>query len=109
MNYRVVLADRTLEDIDRNARWWAKNRSGDQAIRWYEGILEAIYALDENPQRWTVARENDKFPYELRELHYGVSSRPTHRALFAIRDDRSVVVLSVRHAAQQDVTPDDLI
>ena len=108
MNYRVVLADRALEDVDRNVRWWAKHRSSDQAIHWYEGILEAIYSLDENPQRWPVARENEGFPYELRELHYGVSSHPTHRALFTIRDDRSVVVLSVRHAAQDDVTPDEL-
>ncbi|MCH8922817.1 MAG: type II toxin-antitoxin system RelE/ParE family toxin [Planctomycetes bacterium] len=108
MNYRVVLADRALEDIDRNARWWAKHRSGDQAIRWYEGILAAIDSLDENPQRWPVARENENFPYELRELHFGAGSHPTHRALFTIRDDRSVVVLSVRHAAQKDVTPDEL-
>jgi len=103
------LADRTLNDIDRNARWWATHRSDDQAIRWYEGILEAIYSLDENPQRWPVARENENFPYELRELHYGSGPRPTHRALFTIRDDRSVAVLSVRHVAQQEVTPDDLV
>ena len=109
MKYRVVLADRALVDIDRNARWWAKHRSVDQAIRWYEGILAAIYTLDTNPHQWPVARENEKFTYELRALHYGVRSQPTHRALFTIRDDGAVVVLSVRHAKQHDVAPDDLL
>jgi hypothetical protein len=33
--------------------------------------------------------------------------RPTHRAVFAIRGE-GMVVLAVRHLAQQDLSPDDV-
>ena len=59
------------------------------------------------PLRYPLARERDQFPYEVRVMNYGVGSRPTHRALYTIRPD-AVVVLSIRSAAQQDITPDDL-
>lgn len=69
--------------------------------------MEALRSLEEQPLRCPLARENESFPYELRELHYGVGSRPTHRALLTVRPD-AVVVLSIRHVAQKDVVPDDL-
>jgi plasmid stabilization system protein ParE len=78
-----------------------------QAARWYAGFSAAIDSLAENPDRCPLARENDLFPYELRELHDGLGSRPTHRAVFTIRPD-AVVILTIRHAAQKDLTPDDL-
>ena len=89
------------------AKWWADHRSTDQAERWYEGIIAAMESLAENPRRCPIARENPKFPYEVRELLFGLSSRPTHRVLYTIRPE-SVVIVAVRHVAQQDVTPDDI-
>jgi hypothetical protein len=43
---------------------------------------------------------------EIRELHYGLGHRSTHRAVFAMRNDE-VIVYTVRHLAQRDLTPDD--
>ena len=103
----VILAEPAFEDLRHNARWWAKHRSLEQAERWYDGFLMELDLLANNAERCSLARENAEFPYELRELHYGVSSRPTHRALFTIRPD-SVLVLAIRHVAQDDVAPEDL-
>jgi len=107
MRLPVIIQREAEEQIVDSARWWAEHRSAEQAARWYAGIVDAIDTLADNPQRCPLARENPAFPYELRELHFGLGSRPTHRVLFTIRPD-AVVVLSVRHGAQQDVTPEDL-
>jgi plasmid stabilization system protein ParE len=103
MSLPVILQREAEDQLVASARWWAEHRSAEQAERWYVGFLETIETLADNPERCPLARENAAFPYELRELHYGLGSRPTHRALFTIRPE-AVVVVSVRHAAQQDAT-----
>lgn len=107
MSVPVLLTAGARDDLRQNARWWAEHRSVEQAERWYDGFLRHIDSLAENPQRCPLARENHKFPYELRELHYGVGSRPTHRALFTIRPD-AIIVLAIRHGAQRDITLEDI-
>ena len=107
MNLPLVVMPEAHEGLLRNARWWAEHYSVKQAQRWYDGFSEAIEELPDRIYQYPLARENDAFPFELREMPYGVSSRPTHRALYTIRPD-AVVVLSVRGAAEQDVTPNNL-
>jgi hypothetical protein len=48
------------------------------------------------PNRFPLAAEHEQFPYELRELHYGVRGRITHRAVFTVAEEL-VLALSVRH------------
>lgn len=107
MKLPVLIMPEAEEALRRNAKWRADNRSAEQAQRWYDGFAKAIVALGYHPLRYPLARESDQFPYQVRVMNYGVSSRPTHRALYTICPD-AVVVLSIRSAAQQDVTPDDL-
>lgn len=104
MSLHVVVMPRAERE---STKWWTENRSPEQATRWWDGILKAIETLGENPHRCPLARENNKHPCELRELHYGVRSRSTHRVLFTIRSDK-VVVITVQHASQQDFEPDEL-
>ena len=107
MSLPVIITPEAAQNLWEAAEWWARHRSLAQAQRWYDGFVDALDSLADRPFRCSLARENDDFPYELRELHYGVGSRPTHRALFTVRPD-AVIVLSIRHAAQKDVAPDDL-
>ena len=105
--HEVVVTDKAYSQLKAAAQWWAENRSVEQAEKWFAGFLEAIVSLEKNPGRCPLARENTSFPVEIRELHYGVSRRATHRAIFVIRPDK-VVVYSVRHLAQRDIQPEDL-
>ena len=89
------------------ALWWSENRSAEQAFYWLEGVEQALASLAENPQRCTVARESDAFDVVIRELHYGLHNKATHRAVFEIRSDE-VVVHCVRHLAQRDLTAEDM-
>ena len=50
-----------------------------------------------------LAPENGSFPMTIRQLPYGLRTKPTHRAIFEIRDDK-VYVFAVRHLAQPDLT-----
>jgi plasmid stabilization system protein ParE len=40
-------------------------------------------------------------------LAYGLGRRSSHRAIYAIRDEQ-VLILAIRHAAQQDIQPESL-
>ena len=107
MKYRVVVDPRIHDQLREACRWWAENRSAEQAEQWYEGISKAIESLGENPLRHGLAPEDESFPIEVRNVLYGLSRKPTHRAIFTIRPDM-VYVFSVRHVAQKPLTPDDL-
>lgn len=74
---------------------------------WLEGFDQALASLAQNPERCTLARESDAFRIELRELHYGLRSKATHRAIYSIHRDE-VIVYAVRHLAQQELTPQEL-
>jgi plasmid stabilization system protein ParE len=107
MTYPVRFSTRADRELEGSADWWANHRSINQARRWYAGFSDAIASLSSNPERCPLARENDSFACEIRDMPYALGAHPTHRAVFTIRPSM-VLVLSIRHVAQPDLTPDDL-
>ena len=95
-----------MTNLHQFAKWWADNRSCDQAQQWYDGFISTLDSLGAFPERGCLARENGRFPYELRELHYGLGHKPTHRAIYTVRPDM-VFVVAIHHAAQDDLTAGD--
>ena len=71
----VGLTDRAEAEWDAVYQWWAENRFAEQAVRWYNGIADAIQALADRPAQWPLARENSRTTYELRERHFGLSRK----------------------------------
>ena len=106
MSHSVTILPRAKRQLLEQAAWWSENRSADQALRWLEGFELALASLANHPQRCSTARESNAFDFAVRELHYGLRRRATHRAVFEIRGDE-VIVHSVRHLAQRDLTPED--
>lgn len=107
MTYRVTILPRAKRQLLEQGLWWSENRSAEQAFRWLEGFEAALASLAHNPERCVLAREGDAFDVVIRELHYGLRNKATHRAVFEIRND-VVIIYAVRHLAQRDLTPDDL-
>jgi len=105
MKYEVLITRRAQREAQANHDWWAEHRSAEQAARWYEEFLKATLSLESEPARFVLAAENDRFPYEIRQRNFGIGSRPTHRVVYTIRP-RDVVVLRVRHLAQQEIAPE---
>jgi plasmid stabilization system protein ParE len=107
MPYRVIIPARAELEIAQTHDWWAANRSRRQADRWYNHLKKVILKLSDNPYLHAVSRESASFPFEIRDLPFGLGSRPTHRAIFTIKGEE-VHVLTVRHAAQPDLRKRDL-
>jgi plasmid stabilization system protein ParE len=106
MTYRIRLTSLAQTELVNAAVWWAEHRSPDQAIRWLDGFEEALNSLAQQPDKHSLARENNQFAFPLYQLHYGVARKPTHRAVFRITGD-TVEILTIRHLAQRDLRPGD--
>jgi plasmid stabilization system protein ParE len=108
MSFRVHVAHAAKRDIRQIAAWWSEHRSSEQALRWYANIGPAIETLADRPDRCPVSPEADLLPTGLRQLHFGLGRKATHRIVFTIIG-QDVLVLRIRHAAQQSLTLDDLV
>lgn len=108
MTYRVVIMRSAEREIRQIVDWWRDHRSIEQAERWYRKIYPAIATLARQPQRCPVSPETDLVPTGLRQLHFGIGRRATHRIIFTVVG-QEVRVMRVRHAAQRNLTLDDLM
>ncbi len=105
MSHYLKFTDEAAEQLLSIAKWYAEtSQSLEVAVGRYDGFLDELETLEENPHRGGLARENDKFEFELRELHYGSGKKSTHRALYRVIGNR-IEILSIRHHAQRDVGP----
>jgi plasmid stabilization system protein ParE len=100
--YKVIIMPLAEQEAQANRNWWAANRSAEQAGRWYEAFSQSVLSLEQIPDRCALAPENGQFPYEIRQLNFGIGRKPTHRIVFTVRTT-DVVILRVRHLAQQDI------
>jgi plasmid stabilization system protein ParE len=97
-----------MDHMRKIMQWWAVHRDARQATRWYDGLIETLSALPDMPEQHPLARENDHFEFDLREVHFGLGSRATHRALHRVLPD-TIEVLAVYHVAQDEIRPDRLM
>jgi plasmid stabilization system protein ParE len=106
MRFEVYITDRAYRDLI-EARQYIANRAPEAADRWYFGFLEALLALESQPQTWALAAEDRDVPFELREFLYRTRSGAVSRALFTIVSDQ-VRVLAIRRPGQDSVGLEDL-
>ena len=106
MSFRVIIQPRAFDDLDEAYQYLSTRYSAATATAWYNGFLDSLYSLGENPLRFGYARENHKFAGEIRQLLYR-RHKTVHRALYTVEDD-AVRILCIRHSAQRDVRPEDI-
>lgn len=104
MAYRVDISLPALSDAE-NAYLRIKEESPEKAVDWYKGLLEAIYSLENFPNRCPIAPEAGAFVIEIRQLLYGKRKRQ-YRILFGISIDEQtgenlVLIYRIRHSAQK--------
>jgi plasmid stabilization system protein ParE len=105
MNYRIQISSVAEAEADSAFLRLSQISSSVKASQWYAGLLEAIASLSQMPKRCPLARENDHFSQELRQLLYG-RGRNSYRVIFTIlegKDISTVRILHIRHAYQQTI------
>lgn len=107
MTFHVRILPRAMDDIERNARWWAEHHAVEEGVGWFFAMHDQLHTLKDFPQSNPLSAENGEFPYEIRDKLLGLGSRPTHRAILTIKGNE-VHVLTIRRAAQDIVTPEEL-
>jgi hypothetical protein len=107
VSYRLIILPQAKADVQRNAEWWARHHSSEQAAIWLDTVQSQLESIAISPASHSLSVENSEFPYEIRDKLLGLGSRPSYRAVFTIKDD-TVYVLTVRRAAQNVLRPGDV-
>jgi plasmid stabilization system protein ParE len=101
---KVEITEPAKADIQEAYDWWSENRSAIQAAEWYERIFEAIATLQNMPERCPHVSEAGLSRAGVRQLLFGIGSRPTHRVIFHFDIDAdTVTILRVRHHGQDEL------
>lgn len=102
MIYRLDVSSVASDEADRAALNIANMLGVDRAKNWYEGLLLAMDSLTTMPRRCALARENEFFSQEIRQLLYG-RGQNAYRIVFTVLpgDEVSIVlILRLRHSSQ---------
>lgn len=99
MAYVVSLTARAASDLARLYREIDAEQS-EAALAWYQGLKQAILALEEQPNRCPATPESK----DLRHLLYG--NRPhIYRVIYRVLEKHTQVqVLHIRHGARRGFT-----
>lgn len=109
MRYHIEISSVAEAEADAAFLRISQITSPQTASQWYAGLLTAIDSLTVMPRRCSLARENDNFSNEIRQLLYG-KGRNLYRILFTILGDENfstVRILHIRHRAQQTLGMDE--
>lgn len=109
MTYRIEISSVAEAEADSAFLRLSQVTSVAQASQWYSGLLKVIESLSTMPKRCKLARENEYFSQEIRQLLYG-QSRNSYRILFTVLEETSTVrILHIRHSSQSVIgeAPDD--
>ena len=105
MTYRVDLSSVAKAEADAAFLSFSTYATVEQSQRWYQGLIKAIGTLKTMPRRCAIARENEFFSQEIRQLIYG-KGQHTYRILFTVLEDSArptVRILHIRNASQQTI------
>ena len=96
MAYLVKLMARALSDLDYLYEWVGAEDS-EAAAKWFNGLEEAIYSLEEQPTRCPLTPESKRY----RHLLYGHKPH-VYRVIYRILEQqKQVEVLHIRHGAMR--------
>jgi plasmid stabilization system protein ParE len=87
--FQIDLTESALIDAEEYVRFIRDNKKETAAAeRWFRGLVQAIYSLEEMPLRCPVIPEQDEFAIEIRHLIYY-----SHRIIFHVDVHKGIVVI----------------
>lgn len=104
MAFRVEISAQAERDAEAIPEWLLTEHTGQSGIDWFLGLLglnDAFESLAEFPERCSIAPQNARFPFEIRQLLYDRKPH-VYRMLFMIEGD-TAHVLHIRHRRRKPV------
>jgi len=103
--YLVDITEPALADAEEYVRFIRDvKKEPEAAERWFRGLVQAIYSLEELPERCPVVPEHEEFSFEIRHLIYF-----SHRIIFRVElETKRVVVYRVYHGSRQALGEGDV-
>ena len=98
MKFSVTLSSQAYDELQ-EAYEWLSQQTELHAPNWYNGLVDAVLSLEDNPTRCPRTSESSETSEETRQLLYG-NRRHAYRIVFAIRE-QTVWVLHIQHAARK--------
>jgi len=106
MIYRVIMVPQVRGDVSIILEWLTRH-SPAGAATWYERWLTVLKQLQQAPEQYPLAPENDDGRVELRNLIFKTRRGREYRVLFTIQHE-TVVVLHLRGPGQDLLAPDEI-
>ncbi len=91
MAFQVDITEPALADAEDYLRFIRDvGKEPEAEERWFRGLVQAIYLLENLPDRCSVIPEQEEFSFEIRHLLYF-----SHRVIFRVeREENRVVILT---------------
>jgi plasmid stabilization system protein ParE len=89
MKYQIEISSMAEAEADSAFLRFSKVTSPTKASQWYSGLLQTIESLSQMPKRCPLARENEFFIQEIRQLIYG-RRKGSCRILFTILEEQDI-------------------
>jgi plasmid stabilization system protein ParE len=105
MAFRVEISAQAERDAEAILEWLLTQHTGQAGIDWFLALDDAFESLAQFPERCSIAPENSRFPFEVRQLLYGTKPH-IYRILFTI-EVNTVHVLHIRHGRRKRVVPEE--
>lgn len=105
MQYRVVYTSRAKRDLHAATEYIAA-RVPETAEKWFDGFVETLAKLKNDPLFFGLAPESKHVEAEIRQVIYRTKSRRSNRALFTVRD-QTVFILCIRRPGQKLLSSSD--
>ena len=105
MGFQVDITEPALVDAE-DYVWFIRDagKEPEAAERWFRGLVQAIYSLEELPERCPIVPERGEFSFEIRHLIYF-----SHRIIFRVEHETSrVIVYRVYHGSRQSLAQEDI-
>ena len=103
MAYRINITNRAERDLD-SLFEDIHARDSEAALRWYDGLKNAILTLEKLPRRCPLTRESS----QLRHLLYGHKPH-VYRVIYRVLEKQKLVeILHIRHGARREFSASEL-
>jgi len=97
MKYTTILSPAALAEMEQ-AYQWLLEQTPQHEPRWHDELIDALVALEENPERCPLSHRDEESKEEYRQHRFG-DKRHAYRILFVIRGP-NVWIGHILHSAR---------